>query len=315
MEDNDKENGIELYRKHRPRRLKDVKGQPAAVAAIEGWLKKGSVPHAILISGKTGTGKTTLARILKRELGCGDADFAEVNNANLRGIDSIREISSRVGLAPMAGKCRMWILDEFAQATREAMQATLKLFEDTPPHVYFVLCTTDPDKLLPTVLGRCARLELSSIPPSDMTSIIRAVTEKEGVNISDKVMARIVEVADGSARNALQLLHKIINLESEQEKLDAVIKTNTKRKSYELVSTLVFKPKAKWSEVAKILMEIDDEPETIRRQVLGLASKVLLEEGRARAFFIITAFEADFFTSGKAGLIRACYEVFSNKDE
>src|SRR5437773_2031788 len=128
----------ELYKKHRPRKFADVVGQPRAVAALESMVAAGEVPHSVLFAGPSGTGKTTLARILARELGCGK-NFKEINAAESRGIDSIREVQSVMGLAPMGGKCRVWLWDEAHRLTPDSQSALLKTLEDTPSHVYFML--------------------------------------------------------------------------------------------------------------------------------------------------------------------------------
>src|SRR5688572_25883760 len=141
---------MELYKKFRPKTLKGVVGQEGAVSSLQSMIDKGRLPHTILFSGPSGCGKTTIARILKGILECSDLDFFEINCADFKGIDMVRDIRRYVGIPPLHGKSRVWLIDEAHQLTKDAQNAFLKLLEDTPKHAYFMLATTDPQKLLPT---------------------------------------------------------------------------------------------------------------------------------------------------------------------
>lgn len=304
----------ELYRVHRPKRFEDVKGQDDAVRILTNLVEKKKVPHAILFSGSSGCGKTTLARILAKKLGCGKNDFAEINCADFRGIEMVRDIRQRMGLAPIGGKCRVWLIDEFQSATKDAQNGILKMLEDTPPHVYFMLATTDPQKLLPTIRTRCTEVKVSPLTPKVLTTLVETVTSKEGVQLEEEVVERLVEVSEGSARKALVLLHQIIRIESTEDQLNAIVSTDSKRQAIEIARALI-NPRAKWSDVSKILKGVEDEPETIRHLVLGYAKSVLLGGGKLtpRAYLIINAFRDNFYDSKHAGLCVACYEVCSPK--
>ena len=142
----DDSEATELYRKYRPTSFKQVVGQEEAIRTLTELGKRKAIPHAILFTGPSGVGKTTLARILQRKLKCVGNDFVEMNAANDRGVGIIRSIQNKVGLAPMLGSCRIWLMDEAHQLTSDAQSAFLKLLEDTPSHVYFMLATTDPQK-------------------------------------------------------------------------------------------------------------------------------------------------------------------------
>ena len=153
----------ELYKKHRPKNLKRVFGQSVAIGTLKPLIEAKQVPHSLLLTGPSGCGKTTLARILVKELKCAKADFMEVNCADFRGIDTVRDIRTRMMQAPIGGDCRVWLIDEAHMLTSAAQTAFLKMLEDTPDHIYFFLATTHPQKLLKTIKTRCTEIKLKEM--------------------------------------------------------------------------------------------------------------------------------------------------------
>jgi len=300
---------MELYRKYRPTRLKDVLGQPEAVNILRKKIKSESVPHAILFHGPPGTGKTTLARIIAKHVKCSDYDLQEKNTADYRGIDSIREIRNSVNQAPMSGESRVWILDEVHKATNDAQNAMLKLLEEPPDHVYFILCTTDPQKLLSTILQRCTVIRLLPIPFEDIRDIVKNVCHQENIKLSKKVFERLIEYAEGSAREALQILDKIYQLEDEREQLDAIEKASVKTQAI-TIARMLLNTKTKWKQISPILKELENEDaEQIRYMILGYGRAVLLSKDTPRAFRMIESFRDNFYDSKFSGVVAACYEV------
>lgn len=305
----------ELYRVYRPSSFQAVIGQDKVVEIVKSKLDKGTFPHASLWSGPSGCGKTTLARIVASKLKCNDYDFEEMDFASVRGIDAVRSIQSRIVLAPMCGPCRVVLIDEAHKATSDAQSALLKIMEDTPDHVYFMLATTDPQKLLKTIRTRCMEFVLKPLDHQCLTSVIQRVLQKSKMSIGPKVVDAVIELSDESARKALVLLDSIIDLPDDDSRMKHLESTKDARDVGILICRKLIDPKTKWDEIKKLLQEASDEPETIRRMILGYASSVLLGGGNLseRAYFIIVAFEGHFFDSGKAGLVRACFEVFSKK--
>jgi len=305
----------ELHKKYRPSKFREVIGQPAAVAILLEMVKNKRVPHALIFCGQSGVGKTTMARILKEKLNCADYDFCEVNCAVVDGaIETVRGIQQQMHLAPSAGLCRIWLLDEIQSFSRTqfAQQALLKLLEDTPAHVYFFLCTTDPKKLIPTILSRCTAINLNPLPTKDLESLLRVICEKEHLQSSQAVLNKIVETSGGSAREALKLLNQVMGLKTEQEQLDAIQSSGVERQAIEIARGLM-NPRMTWKDMAVILNGVDEEPEGLRHLVLAYATKSLLGNGGERAYHVINAFESNFYDSKKAGLVRACYEVVGKK--
>ena len=311
------ESGLELYRLHRPQSFKQILGQPEVVATLERLLKTGKMPHCLLMVGPSGVGKTTIARILKSKLNCGDPDYTEVNCAAVESpMDTVRSIQNRMHLAPIAGDCRIWLYDEIQSLSRTtfAQQALLKMLEDTPSHCYFFLCTTDPSKIIETIRTRCVQVKLRSLSVSEIQQLLAEVTIKEQATVSKQVLQKIAELANGSARQALQSLHKVIGLDSEEEQLNAVQSIDAETKGIDIARALL-NPKSKWPDIARLINQVEEEPETIRRIILGYASKVLLGGGNmsSRAYLILCQFENNWFDSAKSGLVRAAYEVFSHE--
>lgn len=302
---------MSLYHKYRPKSFKEVVGQPEAVRILQTKLK-GDFPHAVLFTGPSGCGKTTLARILREKLNCSDSDFSEINAADTRGIEDIRNIATRMRLSPMSKDgCRVWIIDECHQLTSDAQSALLKMLEDTPSHVYFMLATTDPQKLKQTIKTRCTEIKVRPLSPTELQELTKRVCENEGLSLADEVVDKVCNFAEGSARKALVLLDAIVEIKDTEEQLDALEKSEAKSESIELCRVL-FNPKAGWKDVAQLLSKLEAEPEQLRHAVLGYASAILLKSGGKmleRAAHVIKVFQYNFYDSKKPGLILACYEV------
>lgn len=309
------ENLMEFYKRYRPTMFKHVIGQEDAVSTLQKLLEhKETFPHALLFTGPSGTGKTTFARILQKKLECSDTDFKEVNCADFRGVDMVRDIRLKYNMGTLGGESRIYLIDEAHQLSKDAQNALLKMLEDTPDHVYFMLATTEPGKLLRTIQTRTTEIRTRALTIGELAILLGDVCCKEKLTISEAVSDRIVECADGSARKALVLLNQVINLDGEETQLSAVLSSDTKHQSIE-IARAILNPRARWADVAKLLKAIDEEPEAIRRLVLAYASSVILGGGKLapRAYLIVSAFRDHFFDCGKAGLVAAAYEVVAAK--
>jgi DNA polymerase III gamma/tau subunit len=311
-------NGEAYHLKYRPATLDALVGQAPAVAMLTSMIEGHRLPRALMFVGPSGVGKTTAARCLQTALDCSDMDYREVNAANTRGIDTVRELEESVQLSPWGGGCKIYVLDEAHQLTRkkggDAQTALLKTLEDTPSHVYWVLCTTDPGDLLPTIRTRCTEVKFGKVKPMDLEKLVRGVCKKERVKLDTEVIDRLVEVADGSARKCLVLLHQIVGVKGSEEQLECLQSSDLQSQTIDLCRALL-NPRSRWGEVAKILKGLDSDPEEARRAVLGYATNVLLGGGplSAKAYLILQAFRDNYYDSGRAGLVSSCYEVYESK--
>jgi len=303
----------EFWLKHRPTRLSEVVGQAAAVKKLRGYIEHG-VPHFLLLTGPSGVGKTTLARILRIALKCDGGDFRELNAADNRGIDTIRAIRKTVGLAPMndRSKSRVWLIDEAHQLTSEAQGSFLKMLEEPPDHAYFILATTDPQRLKRTIITRASVVELRTLTLAELKQLVVRVIDEEGMDVSKKVQTKLCELSDGSPRQALVFLYALVGIGDEEDQLDVLQSVDPSRDVKEISKAMLYG--TSWVEFVAILKGIDDldsKAETIRWMVLGYMSAIALNDKKnaKRACQIIDIFSDNFFDTKKAGLIRCCYEV------
>lgn len=298
----------ELYLRYRPKKLEEVLGQDNQVYALKKLAKKGKLPHVILLSGSSGCGKTTIARILARMVGCLKSDLTELNSSNFRGIDMVRDISSRVGMNGIHGDNRGWIIDECHQLTGAAQEAFLKTLEDTPDHVYFFLCTTEPEKLKTALRNRCTKVGIKSLSSDALESLIKSIVKQEKEKLDEEVLDRIVSVVNGSARDALVLLHQIIHIKSKSKQLEIIESSDVQGQSKTLAQLLV-KQGVTWKEIQKCLKETTEEPEKIRRGILGYANAIALSADgyfKDKMLVLIDCFSSNYFDIGPAGLTWSC---------
>lgn len=446
----------ELHNKYRPRRLEDMVGQGAAVAELRSYIKDNKIPHALAFVGGTGVGKTTAARIMRKYVGCGesDLDYVEINAAESRGIDTIREIQDNMHSYPVSGETRMYVFDECFHAgtlvdtpqgsvkisklspgdvvfnlagtgtvkniflnkvyldrvvkvrfndgtvvfcskehlfrtesgwteayrlrvgesficrsvesveiyqqgsndeafigvvgdsdckrgyvefydievdtnhsyfvhgipvhnchrlTPDAQAALLKTLEDTSPIVYFVLATTDFQKLLPAIRTRCTRINFNNVHDDEVRSLLERVAGLEKVTLPLTVQNCIIEAAAGSPRMALNLMGKCLCFLTEQEQLQAVRAYDIEAQGIDL-ARLLMKKGVRWAEVAEMLSKITGDAESIRHKVVCYGASILLKgKEDPRAYDILNTFDRPIMDSGKPGmaiLTMYCFDMY-----
>jgi DNA polymerase-3 subunit gamma/tau len=216
-----------LYRKYRPQGPTDVLGQEHVVRALMGAVRERRLAHAFLFTGPRGTGKTSTARILAKMVNCDRGptpepcgvceqcvavrdgthlDVVEIDAASHGGVDDARELREKASTAPVQGREKVYIIDEAQRLSREAFDALLKVFEEPPPGVRFVLATTEPHKMPATIIGRCQRFDFRRIPADTIADLLEQVAKGEGLELSREAAVAIARATEGSARDAESLL-------------------------------------------------------------------------------------------------------------
>ena len=219
-----------LYRTYRPSTFEEVAGQEHIVKTLQNALATGKLAHAYLFAGPRGTGKTTMAKLLAKALNCDEGighqcnqcknckaiiegthpDVLELDAASNNGVDEIRELIDKVKYGTILGRYKVYIIDEVHMLSTGAFNALLKTLEEPPEHVIFILATTEPHKILPTILSRCQRYDFTKLSDKDIKARLKAVLEKEGVAYNDEAIDIIISLADGGMRDALSILDQVL---------------------------------------------------------------------------------------------------------
>ena len=213
-------NEIALYRKYRPQNFKDVIGQENIVKVLEGSIALGNISHSYLFAGSRGTGKTSIARIFAKAIGCSDNDLYEIDAASNRGIDDIREIREAVSTLPFESPYKVYIIDEAHMLTKEAFNALLKTLEEPPKHIVFILATTEIEKLPETIVSRCQVFSFKKPSQKILKELVLNLAKKEGFKIESSSADLIAVLGDGSFRDTQGILQKILSF-SKDKKISA----------------------------------------------------------------------------------------------
>ena len=232
-----------LYRTYRPQTFEEVAGQEHIVRTLKNALATGKIAHAYLFAGPRGTGKTTMAKLFAKALNCEEGighqcneckncvqimegshpDVLELDAASNNGVDEIRELIDKVKYGTILGRYKVYIIDEVHMLSTGAFNALLKTLEEPPEHVIFILATTEPYKILPTILSRCQRYDFNKVSEKDIKERLKAVLLNEGVEYIEDAVDLIVSLADGGMRDALSILEKVLAYSRNRLNVDDVL--------------------------------------------------------------------------------------------
>lgn len=219
-----------LYRKYRPSNFDEVVGQQPIIQTLKNAIVQNRIAHAYLFCGPRGTGKTSIAKIFAKMLNCEDEsnkpcgkcinckmvqngshpDIIEIDAASNNGVDEVRNLIDKVKYAPMQGKYKVYIIDEVHMMTTGAFNALLKTIEEPPAHVVFILATTEPNKVIPTIISRCQRFDFNKVSQKDIEKRLSIVCKEEKIEIDSEAISLIAQLADGGMRDSLSILDQCI---------------------------------------------------------------------------------------------------------
>jgi DNA polymerase-3 subunit gamma/tau len=336
-------NTVSLYRKYRPQSFaaRELVGQEHVIRTLRNAILLDRVGHAYLFSGPRGTGKTTTARLLAKAVNCladdpsqrpcnecrncvainanATPDIVEIDAASNRGIDDIRDLRDRVRYAPAQLPTKVYIIDEAHQITGAAANAFLKTLEEPPAHSRFILATTDPEELLPTIVSRCQRFEFRRLSADDMVHRLRVVAAEEEIAVADDALRMIARHATGSMRDALGLLEQLALLTTstsgttqiEARDVRAALGLSQNERVEQMVAALAERNAGDALGVVQAAVDAGEDPRQLNRQLLSYLRMLLIERsgGRSDADDRARALAARFQLGELAALARRFGEI------
>jgi DNA polymerase III subunit gamma/tau len=306
-----------LYLKYRPRTFEEVVGQDPITRTLGNALRQGRFRHAYLFTGPRGTGKTTTARLLAKAVNClADAgerpcnacplcqalndgrlmDLIEIDAASNRGIDEIRDLREKVNFRPSAGRFKVYILDEAHMLTGEAFNALLKTLEEPPPHVVFVLVTTEPHKIPATITSRCQRFDFRRVPLETMIGRLRHIAAEEGLRVEPEALEIIARQGGGAVRDAISLLDQLASYGDEirADQVRMVLGTVAGDAANRVVDCLAEGDAAGGLDAINLAVGDGADPRQLGREVVEvLRGLLLIQQGAGPGLLNVTREQAD----------------------
>lgn len=316
-----------LYRTYRPSTFEEVAGQQHIVKTIKNALATRKIAHAYLFTGPRGTGKTTMAKLLAKALNCEEGigcqcneckncrainegthpDVLEIDAASNNGVDEIRDLIDKVKYGTILGRYKVYIIDEVHMMTPGAFNALLKTLEEPPEHVIFILATTEPHKILPTILSRCQRYDFSKVSEKDIKERIKTVLQAENILFNEEAVDLIVSLADGGMRDALSILDQVLAYSGDHLNVEDILNMfalESTEEKIELISSIV---KGDVPDVLNRLNQYVNRGTDIKRltnDLLLILKDVLVYQ---------TSFKTEYFEILKEDNVRALSKIIDDK--
>lgn len=304
---------MNLTTEYRPNSLEEVIGNNKAVTVIKKNLKSKTIPHTYMITGPTGSGKTTLARILANLLGAHENDIIEYQ---LRSIEETRDLREDLNSAPMYGKAKVYIIDELQHLTKDGQNDLLKPLEDTPKHVYFILCTTDPQKIIDTVKGRCIKIKTEPLCETDAYLLLSKLTQNEKQPLDNSIAKLIINKAEGLPRNIITAFASVRGIDNVEDvsKILESYDLNDSAELIDLARNIVYST-LNWIDISNKLKTLTIEPESIRIMLANYMKAGLLSNIPPKSTMfakLLEYFINPFYAqqTAHASLTLACYKAF-----
>ncbi|MGI6360114.1 MAG: DNA polymerase III subunit gamma/tau [Acholeplasmatales bacterium] len=294
-----------LYRTYRPKQFKEVVGQEVIVKTLQNALKLNKIAHAYLFSGPRGTGKTSIAKILAKAVNCElsptnepcgtcqtcrlieqghISDVIEMDAASNRGINEIRDLIEKSNYLPSTGRYKVYIIDEVHMLTKEAFNALLKILEEPPAHVIFILATTEINQLLPTIISRCQTFDFRGISLKHIEERLFEIKVAEHINISDEAIKEIARLSDGGLRDAISLLDQTVSFSTGNVTLDDVYKVSGSVSRTNLMNLLNFILEKKTAEAFSLVDDIIEDGKEVPKiisDMIAILRDALVEKNVA----------------------------------
>lgn len=311
-----------LYRTYRPSTFKEVAGQKHIVKTLENALNTQKIAHAYLFTGPRGTGKTTMAKLVAKALNCEEGighqcnqcsnclainngshpDVIEIDAASNNGVDDVRDIIERVKYSPMKGRYKVYIIDEVHMMSASAFNALLKTLEEPPAHVIFILATTEPHKVLPTILSRCQRYDFTKVDETSIEERMKEILLKEKISYDEDALKLIISLADGGVRDALSLLDQSIAYAGDYLHLHDLEELFGLAGNKEKMALLISIAHANYKEVLETMNQFLEHGVDIRRltsDLLNILKDALIYQKTKDVSLLITLKEEDAKTLEK----------------
>lgn len=314
-----------LHIDYRPQDFDEVVGNKTTIENIKNKIYGNDPPHAILLHGPFGCGKTSIGYLISEALGCSikSNDFVELDAVQTGTIESAREIRQNMSFLPFdeRSKCRVWLIDEIHASSAKFQEGLLKALEKSPPHAFFILCTTDLNKVNGGIKQRCTHFKVGKLNSEQITKLLKWILlEEKKTDINQDVIDEIIKAAEGSPREAVKILDQIFDLDPDKM-IDAIQGTEAEREVRELCQAML--KGASWPELAEIIKGMKDiDAERARQAIIAWFASVALDkkgfnkknkkkwdEVAAKSALVFDCFRENYYSTGMSGLVFSCYNT------